>query len=469
MRVFAIAVFALFVLPVAAEARAGGPAPEPAWRYEVQVGAGARELTILATLAAGAPEELSVESGAEPFVRNVELEDYGHWQPLKPRGTSWFAPSCTQRGCRLRYRFLLAKAVDAMDSEVAEWAGPAIQSPPSTWLLHPLGAGAGARYRFHVRSPVGLRFVSGVHPGPGDDVYEADVSDLPDAPYSAFGPLTTVELESHGGKLQLAFVPGKRALTDADVQRWVTLAADAVGRYYGRFPVDRVLILVRPQPGDETNGRTLGNGGASIMLSVGESLTAAELPHDWVLTHELFHTAFPSVPRPQAWIEEGLATYLEPIARARAGQLSPEVVWGDMLHGLPNGLPQPGDRGLDHTQTWGRLYWGGALYCLLADVEIRERTHNTKSLDDALRGIVAAGGNINVRWSLDAALAAGDRALGISVLVPLRKQLGDTPATTDLRALSARLGVRLDGKTVHFDDSAELAAIRRAITRPTAP
>ena len=43
-----------------------------------------------------------------------------------------------------------------------------------------------------------------------------------------------------------------------------------------------------------------------------------------------------------------------------------------MVRDMPKGLPQAGDEGLDNTDTWGRKYWGGAMFCLFADVEIRK-------------------------------------------------------------------------------------------------
>ena len=94
------------------------------------------------------------------------------------------------------------------------------------------------------------------------------------------------------------------------------------------------------------------------------------------MTHEMVHLAFPSVPDEHHWIEEGIATYVEPIARAQVGDLSPEIVWRELVDGLPKGLPAPGDHGLDNTHTWGRTYWGGALFCLMADIEIHRRTNN---------------------------------------------------------------------------------------------
>src|SRR5262249_33992924 len=159
--------------------------------------------------------------------------------------------------------------------------------------------------------------------------------------------------------------------------------------------------------------------------------------------HEMVHLALPSVPRGHSWLEEGVATYVEPIARARMGQVSAASVWGDLVRGLPEGLPGLDDeRGLDGPPTWGRTYWGGALFCLLADLQIRERTGNRRSLDDALRGIVAKGGNIGVHWPLERVLSTGDAAVGLPVLVELYHQMGQTAHPVDLAALWKRLGVR---------------------------
>ena len=164
------------------------------------------------------------------------------------------------------------------------------------------------------------------------------------------------------------------------------------------------------------------------------------------------------------WIEEGIATYVEPIARAELGTLDMRTVWSELVDGLPKGLPQPGDRGLDHTHTWGRTYWGGALFCLLADVQIRQRTANKYGLQDALRAILNAGGNIAVDWPLVRALNAGDDGVGVPVLTQLYDHMKATPVGTDLPALWQQLGVEEKGGVLIFDDNAPLAAIRRAVT-----
>ncbi|HEY4037714.1 MAG TPA: hypothetical protein VGM15_02740, partial [Burkholderiaceae bacterium] len=191
----------------------------------------------------------------------------------------------------------------------------------------------------------------------------------------------------------------------------------------------------------------------------------------WKLTHEMVHLSIPSVPRNSHWLEEGIATYVEPIARAQRGELSDERIWADMLHGMPKGLPAPDDRGLDNTPTWGRTYWGGALFCLLAEVQIRKVTQNRKGLQDALRGVLDSGGSIRVDWSVERVLAAGDAATGTTSLIDLYHRLGDSPAPAgaELDALWQALGVRAEDRGVRLDDSAPLAASRRAITAARTP
>ena len=103
------------------------------------------------------------------------------------------------------------------------------------------------------------------------------------------------------------------------------------------------------------------------------------------------------------------------------------------------------------------------MFCLLADIAIRKQTGNRKGLRDALRGIVAGGGNIEVQWPVERAFELGDRAVGGSPLVSLHEQMGGKPAPVDLTALWKQLGVSHTGDTAVFDDSAPLGAIRRAI------
>src|SRR5579863_8024587 len=179
----------------------------------------------------------------------------------------------------------------------------------------------------------------------------------------------------------------------------------------------------------------------------------------------MIHFGFPSVEGRHHWIEVGIATYVEPIARAQVGRLTAERVWHEMVDGMPQGLPAAGDQGLDNTHTWGRTYWGGALFCLLADVEIRKQTGNAKGLKDALRAVNRAGGTIESDWILERAFEIGDKAIGVATLRDLYGQMASRPRSVDLPHLWAQLGVRPNGRGVAFDDQAPWAEIRSAICR----
>jgi hypothetical protein len=272
-------------------------------------------------------------------------------------------------------------------------------------------------------------------------------------------------LKAGGAEIEVNFRevpvdPSKTVLLD-----WITKSAQAVSIYYGRFPLPSARIDVRPRSGRRgvSNGTTYGFQGGFTRISVGEHTSKLDLDEDWMMTHELIHMTFPDVDEEHHWIEEGIATYVEPIARVQAGQLSLEKMWGSMVKGMPQGLPEPGDHGLDHTHTWGRTYWGGALFCLVADVEIRKATNSRKGLQDALRGILDAGGNITVHWPIEKAFETGDQATGTHVLTNLYGQMKASAVQTDLPALWKELGVRVNGDTVSFDDHAPLAQVRAAI------
>jgi len=287
-------------------------------------------------------------------------------------------------------------------------------------------------------------------------------------PYSAFERLPqTPVVVAGGGTLQVGFARGTFTLPRRALVAWLEDAAQATSTYFGKFPVTPTSVLIIPVPGAGVQrGTSFGFRGAAIRLMVGRDVTEAQLRKDWVAVHEMTHLAQPDIREPHLWLAEGIATYVEPIARVQAGQLTAETIWGDMVRDMKQGLPKRGDRGLDRTPTWGRTYWGGAIFCLLADIEIRKRTGNKAGLQQALRGILDAGGTIERDWHIGHIFGTGDRATGTTVLTDLYEKMGTKPDAPDLDALWRDLGISVQKGRVTFDDSAPLAPIRRAITAP---
>lgn len=335
---------------------------------------------------------------------------------------------------------------------------------PSAWLVRPKDWDGDEESELEVAVPPPGVFVTGLPIGKnGRYRFRSEFAD--DLSPSVFGPARLHRLEIGGARIDVTLSPVPYQLSDAEILAWVRRGAEAVTAYFGRFPVEHAMVYVRPRSGDgRGSGMTLGHGGAAIFVPLALRATAQELARDWIMTHEMVHLAMPNVRWTHHWLEEGLATYVEPLARVRSKELKAENVWADMLAGLPQGLPEPGDRGLDHTRTWGRTYWGGALFFLLADVEIRTRTDGKLGLEDALKGVLAANGSILERWDVADVLTKADAAVGLKVLVPLYEKMKDAPAPVDLADLWRKLGVTRRGNEAKFDDKAPLAHVRRGIT-----
>ena len=274
------------------------------------------------------------------------------------------------------------------------------------------------------------------------------------------------QIKVGGGIIDVIFVDGAPGLDRTLTLNWIKTSAEAVSTYFGRFPVPEVRLVVTARDHGGIGGTTFGFRGSLIRLTVGRNADAASFKRDWVLVHEMTHLALPQLPRTALWLQEGNATYVEPIARAQAGQMDVAEVWKWTLDDMPGGQPKPGDGGLDSTENHQRIYWGGAAFWLVADMRIRERTHNRIGVQTALKAINRASGGNTADWSVNPLLTTGDAATGGTELKTLYAEMGTKGTPFDIDALLKQLGVGLRDENVIFDDAAPLAAIRRQITAP---
>lgn len=431
--------------------------------YEVSCARRCAELRVEAAVPAAMGNRLVIESGFGPFLKEAQYEDGGRWVEAEVRGDEVVAPRCRSRACRVRYRIRLAEAARQLQDRGAFAQEGMLVAPPSSWLLRPSRPPAGSRFRLRVAPDGDARFATGLFTGDSNGAYQGLLEDLEDAPHAAFGPFAAQTLRVGKGIVEVAIAPGLEARR-RELTTWVDAAARDVSAYFGRYPVPRALVLILEGRRGVTRGKTLGNGGASVAIWVAPTTTTAALAADWLLVHEMVRFGLPKLPREHRWLEEGFATYVEPLARAARGRLTASDVWMRLLEGLPKGVPGKGDRGLDDSRTWASTYWGGALFSFLADLAIRERTDNRRSLRDALRGVQAAGGTIAVRWPLERTLAAGDAATGVPVLRELHEKMGRKRVDVNLDDVWRRLGVSRTGKAMAFDDQAPLAKVRRSMT-----
>lgn len=290
---------------------------------------------------------------------------------------------------------------------------------------------------------------------------------LPDVAGSATAGARRDAVEVDGSRLFIQWRGNAPVAVRPRLTEWVRRSAAIVSRYYGFFPMDEVTVRITA-----VDGVRVVTGHAQVWpepvldVTVGRNTSPAALSDDWVLVHEMIHLALPDVGEDHNWFAEGIATYVEGIARVQAGNMTAESLWLEYVQQMPHGLPDSGDRGLDHTHTWGRTYWGGALFCLESDVGILSQTEGRRGLREALRAVARQSGGMRTDWPIARVMATGDAATGTDVLTRLYGKMKDAPLAPDLDQLWRDLGINVTDDRVHFTDSAPRAFVRRALTAP---
>jgi len=379
---------------------------------------------------------------------------------------AWSVPS-SGGTATLRYSFDLgayARDVDRVTAAVER--GGAAMAILSTWLLEPR-LPSGAMPVIDIRVAPSSELKAAIALPPVDGGWRLQGTTVRFAGYSVIGRFDRerMQLPGAGGgtaTLDVARLDGTLAVSRAELMDWIRKIALAHVEYWQGFTTSRVLLAVVPTAGRPrvVFGRVVPGGGVSVMLQVGARATLPELWDDWILPHEFVHTGMPMITGRASWFMEGAATYVEPVIRARAGFKREAEVWREWIEQMPRGLSA-----LQSGLSGGSPYWGGGLFMLLSDIEIRRATSGSKGLEHCLRGALRAGGDMAPaeRWPLSTFAQRCDAALGAPVMATmLERHLGKS-VEVDLPALWRDLGVRLTADGVAVDDGAPLAAIRRVL------
>lgn len=295
----------------------------------------------------------------------------------------------------------------------------------------------------------------------------------------AIGRFERRTVEAAGVRIDAAVLPGRRRATAAGLDRWLSRAAEAVALVHGgRVPVPRVQVLVLPVPADGDEpvvfGVALRGGGPGLSLLLSEDATDDDLRTDWVALHELFHLGMPFVAPEDAWLSEGITMYYSETLRGRIGAFRPADAWGNLERGFARGRGggsgrtlRDESRAMSRTGEYRRVYWSGAALALRWDVELRRRSANTRSLDDALAALAEETLSPPRRWTAAELLPRLDRWWGEPLFTRIARPALESRDFPDVGDLYAELGVQVaeDG-AVTLDSGAPLAAICRSLVMP---
>ena len=264
-----------------------------------------------------------------------------------------------------------------------------------------------------------------------------------------------VEAESGGTTLQIRFAGSVEQQRADEIVRWLQDVAEDVGHVYGRFPVDRVGVVVIPHRSSSRGAtspvpfaRVTRRGRETVELYIDPDRPMSEFYADWTLTHEFSHLMLPRISWQQRWISEGFASYYQNVLMARAGHYSTHTALQKLSAGFDRGRnsqPQlsPNEAAQEGVRTARyKIYWSGAAIALLADVALREQSQGEESLDVVLGRFQECCLPSRRRWSGQEFFEKLDSLVMNPVFMPLYRRYANRPGFPDVDATLANPLVR---------------------------
>ncbi len=295
---------------------------------------------------------------------------------------------------------------------------------------------------------------------------------------AAFGSFERVVEHVADSDLTIVLLATRDSLELAPLAEWVRGTAENIALTYGRFPNPNTNVVLIPTRnigwGSDAAvpyGQVVRDGGETIELMINPRRPVADFYKEWTPTHEFSHLLLPYLDRKQRWISEGFAQYYQNVLLARAGQYTAEDAWQRIYAGLERGRDSapgmsPNDAaGARERNTRMKVYWSGASLALMADVELRQRSGGSESLDRVLDRFQRCCLPSARSWSGVELFEKFDTLLDEPLFMNLYRQYADAIDFPDARPVLEQLGIEVRDGQFHLNDNAELAFIREAITR----
>jgi hypothetical protein len=444
-----------------------------AHQYVVRFDAGLVTLRVSARFASPVDSVRARDRSAGRFL--LEAADCDTGLPLERRGRT-LASTQGPIGC-IDYVVDLRNAA-ATERRNEGLAPDNVVVSPAVWLWQP---------KTDTKPRITVRFL----PGDGADVSvpwkaveDAEHTyEIPPSPRSArapvaFGRFIHIREEPSAGMPRIALLRSRGDVDDDAIIGWVRDTAGYVSLAYGRFPNPGAHVVVMPvgRNGWQSDspvpfGRVVRDGGESIELFIDERRPIEDFYGDWTATHEFSHLMLPFLQSSHRWISEGFAQYYQNVLLARAGRYDAQRAWQKLYEGFERGRKSRPELSPNEASRRGvgaatmKIYWSGAILALMADVELRQRSAGRESLDDVLDQLQRCCLPAAKRWTGPQLFGKLDSFLEEPVFMPLYRQYADREGFPDIAPLFKRLGIDIGDDRVALHGDAELAEIRKAITR----
>ncbi|HKB83941.1 MAG TPA: hypothetical protein VKD04_12155 [Burkholderiales bacterium] len=458
------------VVLICATAQAASP-----HRYEISVDESLDRLAVHACFDGKAPQALVADSdGARLYLESMHIGE----RPLAPAGDKVILGIMPENAC-VDYQVKLQPAQSRAQTGGPETrrVGRDMLTAIGDWLWRPQEPEADIELRFHLPSGVEVSapwqrtagsggpplFLTGAFPYNWSGVV-------------AFGRFVLRDIQVPGAVLHVAILDAATPAQQAQLEMWIENTARNITLLYGRFPVASLQVVVAPTPrgrGPVPWAYVSRGGGPAVHLFINAARPPEEFERDWSLSHEMSHLFLPYVVSRDAWLFEGVPTYLQNVLMARGGATSVEEAWRRMQAGFQRGartapelsLARANER-VAYSGIYQRVYWAGAALMLAADLQLRNRTGGAQSLDTALEQLSRCCASQQRRWSAQEIIVRLDEITGTSVFSDLVRAQFEAEGFPDYEAILARAGVKVQGTQVEFDGSAPWAAERDALMQP---
>ena len=442
-------------------------------RYQVSVDPSLERVAVRACFDGVAPEALVAQSdGARFYLESMRIGA----RLLEANGDSVLLGAMPPNAC-VDYEVKLQPAQTLAQTGGAETrrVGDNMLTAIGDWLWRPQESGTDIELRF--RLPPGVKISAPWQSSTGSDGHPVFLAG--DTPYNwpgvvVFGRFVARDIDVPGATLHVVVL--EAPAQQAQLEKWIENAARHASLLYGRFPVTSLQIVVTPTPrgrGPVPWAYVSRGGGPAVHLFINTSRPAVEFERDWSLTHEMSHLFLPYVDTRDAWLYEGMPTYLQNVLMARGGATSVKEGWQRMQAGFQRGARTAPDMSLaraneriGYNGIYLRVYWAGAAIMLASDLQLRSQSGGQQSLDSALERLARCCASQARRWSAQEIISRLDELTGTSIFSDLVRAQFESSGFPDYEALLQRAGVKVEGMEVKFDATAPWAAERDAVMRP---
>ncbi len=215
---------------------------------------------------------------------------------------------------------------------------------------------------------------------------------------------THIEEQAKVGDTEIMLAVGNRMQKSKDlIQEAVQKFLNEYGEIFGSSPKIRTLIVVNHQ--DRRGSFDGGVFGRSISVLMGYEPTENNTQR-WApfIAHEVFHLWNGQIIKhsgQENWFSEGFTDYYAMVICARTGMIDEQEFIQRLKQACRQYLSKFGQTPIRKAREYALQYAGGSLVAASLDIQIRNLTNNTKSLDDLMQQMYLEFGRTSKKYALE--------------------------------------------------------------------